>query len=1559
VAGHVPGGDRDPSEVSDVARHAAASVPLAAHEFLLGLAVDATGSGSAGLMALLHRCRDYFSVEAASVWRAADRDRFRLTAAALSDGSGFTEPISVLTDDETVDRLLQEGQLVVSQDDLRTTFTYDFTGDPYALVVPLGEGSEFTGALSLLTTSERVWSADEVAIVKLVARLIGPISARLRLEVESTRRLGLLEMVNRVSAQAATANSDSVAEARSRILDLTREHFGADDVAVWNLDSGGFALTEGSGVAGARFGTRVSATDTQIEFLWRSRFTFTHVGSLTPERALPFDERTVAMLVAVGDSESIEGVLSFIRIGGRRWTNGEVSAAQSVARLIRQMTIRVDAEREVRRRLALESLVSAVAADFVDVTPDSVDSKLDSTLAALIDFFGLEQASVWRFEGTRVVCRMARNVEGRDEIEGNSGVLPDFERLESQGWANVPLGVLADAVGVAGFCESDHRALVTAYRGATGLLGALVMIRPERRHWSDDEITAALSISDVFGFSRVRLLGMRQQIRRQQTDEVLIDVSGRLLEINADDSESVIVDVLERLRDHLGLVSVALWETDQAHQDVGCRYEARSSNGPILGGLAPMAVGDPMLRPLVESSGVIDWNVADPTGQAQGGIDLVALKILVSDDDLVFLTALGEGSEAIDNDTIAALQSTAGIFAQLHRRFAAEKMAELLRRSERVINSILLRFIDTSVGAQQDPLTDAIAEVGELMAVASLGLWEIDDEAAVVRRTKVWKRDQAFQFPGDSVEIISLDHSDFVEIKRFGKAARVHFDGVDDDWIVLGAPLMVGTDVVGGLVANFGPITIPESKLAVLMGVLDSFAALIAQLRTRSTAEGTLLRKLEADVRLRDLARRLVKASSDDSSATDEAFRMLCGPAQVDHASLWRATIAAGTAGISLVTETHGPELSAIPEELTSTLLSTDDVAGMPIPNGRVGQWNAPSAPGTVPAIFSAIASDDDRRVATFGQSVDETHAVYLLVSRPGNREFDSEEVDFFKSAASMLAEHDNRVTAERWFSAGIDLAPIAISMRDSAMRLISCNPAYERLVGRSLEELRGSDLHDVLDMPDAKFHMTRQEDLPEAEHLSEEVRYVRPDGSVSWGRINSAPVHLPGRREPFRITYIEDTTTSRRRRELLEWQATHDELTGLPNRRLFLRMANKRLEESRDHAMLVLDLDRFKVVNDSLGHSVGDQLLITCADRIRLSLRPGDVVCRLGGDEFAILLTSPADLATASAVADRLLSLLREPARIADVNVFPSASIGIAVPEETDRVDDLLRHADAAMYQSKAAGRDRCTGFDSSMREAVLDRIRTETDLRLAIDNGQLEVHYQPEVMLASGEIVGAEALVRWRHPEWGLLTAGSFINVAEESGIVVDLGRWVLGVATKQAAHWLSQGHDIIIRVNLSGRQVRHAVVAEVEEALQTAGLAPDRLCLELTETAIMDDIDESEQILARLHDLGVKLAIDDFGTGFSSLAYLKRLPVDILKIDRSFVDGVGVDPDDTAIVESVIGLAKTLNLDVVAEGIEDRTQVQELLRLGCDRGQGFHLARPAPADEVELLLERSRLF
>jgi len=1517
-------------------------------------------TGFSALALALKQIRGHFDVVSASVWRQADEGRVRLTASSLKDGSVVLAPVTVRFSEEDLLELDAAGHLVMVPSTLGTNFPAVFPDTARTLLVRLGEPSEAVGFATVTTTTPRSWSAGEIDEFKSVTRMLRNLAVRLWVERQSSRREAMLEMANRVSSVATGASWTTAHESRARILSIAREFFDATSAGLWVRNDAEFRLevrVDDDGIAAGQDESFAVTTD-QLKVLSRDGYAVAHVGSLAANHPARFRPDVVALTAAFEARGETSSVLSLVRKDGRRWSDEEIAGARTVAGVIGQMALRLEAEHQVHERLNLEAIVSDVASDMADVSIANIDQKLERILALLVDFFDLEIASLWRFEGDRSICRMAIDQGGHNDMEGVSAPSLDPVLFESRSWLFLPVRDFSTFAGLPNLDDSDSHALVCGFTGPEGMLGSLALIDRRKRTWTDDEIKAATSVATLMGSIRLRMIDARRRIRRRHGDEILISMSQTLLRLNSVDALGAIDGSLEHLRAHLGLSSVAVWERGDALNVFDCPCEATESGHPLVADLVDLSHDDEVLKRLRETRGPIQWISPDSDGVPADLRGLVAMPILLDREEAVFLSAL-PGRGPLDEDALAVLGTACEILAQLRRRFAAEKLADLRRRAENVVNRILLRFLHTSPGDETDPISEAFSEVGMLLQARSLELWEKNRSGTRASRTEVWRSDPSVRLPADGLESVSLHHPDVGAVTSLTGASEVELVGNLPGRTRVGSPLIMSGEVIGGLLLDIDSPVITDPELDVIKGVLDSFAALIAQLRSRVGAESMLVRKLEADRRLQSLAAQLVRTRSDDVEASRSAFGTLCDPADADHASLWRIVATGDLVEASLASEASAGEVSPIPADHAHITVPRLGLGATTKDNSLVGQWSIESAPPSVKRMFDAIAEPGPRQVLLVGQPVDESQSMYLVVSRPGDQLFDQVDIDFFGSAISMLAEHDSRVTAEQWFTTAIAFAPVAISMRDSEMRLISCNPAYEKLTGRSIDEMRGLDLHHVMSETDAIAHQIRQEESPTEDHLTDEIRYVRPDGGTSWGRITSTPVNLPGQREPFRLTYIEDITSSRRRRELLEWQATHDELTALLNRRLFLRMAKAQLEESRDHTMLVLDLDRFKVVNDSLGHGVGDQLLITCADRIRLSLRPGDLVCRLGGDEFAILLTSPADMGTASAVAERLLSLLREPARIADVEVFPSASIGIAAPGPDDDVDDLLRHADAAMYQSKAHGRDRWTGFDVSMRDAVLDRIRTETDLRLAIDNGQLEVHYQPEVLLSSGVIVGAEALVRWRHPEWGLLTAGSFIGVAEESGIVVDLGRSVLGVATKQAAEWISKGYDIIIRVNLSARQVRAAVVGEVEEALRAAGLAPDRLCLELTETAIMDDIEESEMILARLHELGVKLAIDDFGTGFSSLAYLKRLPVDILKIDRSFVDGVGVDPDDTSIVESVIGLANTLNLEVVAEGIEDATQVRELLRLGCARGQGFHLARPAPAEDVELLLERSRLL
>jgi diguanylate cyclase (GGDEF)-like protein/PAS domain S-box-containing protein len=436
-------------------------------------------------------------------------------------------------------------------------------------------------------------------------------------------------------------------------------------------------------------------------------------------------------------------------------------------------------------------------------------------------------------------------------------------------------------------------------------------------------------------------------------------------------------------------------------------------------------------------------------------------------------------------------------------------------------------------------------------------------------------------------------------------------------------------------------------------------------------------------------------------------------------------------------------------------------------------------------------------------------------------------------------------------------------------------------------------------------------------------------------------------------VLNTRDITERRQLQEQLVHEAHHDPLTQLANRSLFVERIGEALQgrRSTDHvAVVVLDLDGFKEVNDALGHAAGDQLLVQVADRLHATVRTGDTVARLGGDEFAVL----AHAADAPAVARRVVTAMAEPFVVDGREVHVGASAGIAAAGAGVDAVQLMRNADLAMYQAKSAGGGDVAVYHPSLHAGLVERLQLEADLRRALDRGELRLFYQPCVDLADGATVGYEALVRWLHPERGLVPPGEFIAVAEQIGVIGPLGRWVLEQACRQAVEWAAEGRPVRMAVNVSVRQFhRTDLSAEVGAVLAATGLPADRLCLEMTESVLMTDTDANLAQLTRLKQLGVHLAVDDFGTGYSSLAYLRRFPVDVIKIDRSFVDRI-CDTDDAAtLVHTIVQLGRSLGMTTVAEGVEHGGQLDALRAMGCELAQGYHFSRPVPAEVAARLL------
>jgi diguanylate cyclase (GGDEF)-like protein/PAS domain S-box-containing protein len=545
-----------------------------------------------------------------------------------------------------------------------------------------------------------------------------------------------------------------------------------------------------------------------------------------------------------------------------------------------------------------------------------------------------------------------------------------------------------------------------------------------------------------------------------------------------------------------------------------------------------------------------------------------------------------------------------------------------------------------------------------------------------------------------------------------------------------------------------------------------------------------------------------------------------------------------------------------------------------------------------------------------------------------------------------------------------LDAIGQAVIAADPQGKVIYWNRAAQELYGWSTQEAIGRPILEVTPsealMEQAEEIMT---ELMAGRSWTGEFVGRRKDGTTFPALVTDTPAHDEEGNLVAIIGVYTDLTERKRMEERLEYQAFHDILTDLPNRRLFMDRLRQTLRRTERHqerkvALLFMDLDNFKIVNDSLGHELGDKLLVALVERLRSSLRPEDTLARLGGDEFTVLIEDVESPENVVRVAERIVEDLRGHFVIDERELFVRASIGIALGDaRTKSSEELLRDADTAMYQAKEdAAHYRM--FDPGMYERVFKRLELENDLRRALEKEEFSVHYQPKVRLGQQERAEeVEALMRWEHPQRGLMLPEEFIPIAEETGLIISIGGWVMKEACRQAKEWQERYPNdppLGVCVNLSAAQVRHpGLLQDVRQALRESGLEPGSLTLEITEGALLKDTELLKIIFGELKALGVRLAIDDFGKEYSSLSYLKRLPVDVLKINGSFVESLGEDSTNTTIVETVISLAHSLDLEVTGEGVERAEQLEHLKRMECDFVQGYYLVRPRPSEEVEPLL------
>jgi diguanylate cyclase (GGDEF)-like protein/PAS domain S-box-containing protein len=664
-------------------------------------------------------------------------------------------------------------------------------------------------------------------------------------------------------------------------------------------------------------------------------------------------------------------------------------------------------------------------------------------------------------------------------------------------------------------------------------------------------------------------------------------------------------------------------------------------------------------------------------------------------------------------------------------------------------------------------------------------------------------------------------------------------------------------------------------------------------------------------------------------------------------------------------------ELRQLLDDLPEAVLGLDEHGVIVTANARAAAWTGRSIDDLVGRSFLGLIGEDDRSSVTecwdlaVGDSGGAHLPVFALVDAAGTPHLTEATLHRSSVADGALVVILRDVTdrqrssvaleqARRRFQQAFHSAPTGMALvRLDDSKIIDANQALADMLGRTLDSLVGMGIREITHPDDLRAVATQRArlELGIADTYLLDQRYLRSDGEFVWARTRVSVTEDDG--VALAITHIEDVTDQRRTAERLTHAATHDGLTDLANRDALVAMLDDLLVVAQvgQVAVLFVDLDNFKMVNDGLGHAVGDRVLREIARRLVDAVPVGERLARFGGDEFVVVLDDSVDPAT---VGEAVRRTVQRPILVDGQELILTASIGFAINGAGARAADLLRDADAAMNRAKAGGRDRIAAFAPDTRGVLVDGLRTSTELRRGLERGEIVPYFQPIVDLAGGQVVGFEVLVRWLHPDRGLLLPGQFLPLAEEAGLMGELGERVLRDSLAQLARWRAVGLSFStcsLSVNIASQQlVDDSFIDVVDDALGETGIDADSLWLEITETALMADTSAATRALRGLRGLGLHLAVDDFGTGYSSLTYLKRFPVEAIKVDRSFVTGLGLEADDTSIVEAVVRLGHSLGLTVVAEGVETPLQLNRLRELDCDRAQGYLFGRPRPAGITE---------